>query len=117
MDKVNKWLEEQYVNSIGRINDSFFIARPIHCNDGFCVSVQASSIHYCAPRETGAYPYKTVELGYPNMVIEELEPYAECTVDPTGTVYPFVPIELVNDVMEKHGGIDWNYYDRKREDI
>jgi hypothetical protein len=35
----------------------------------------------------------------------ELMEYAEDPVDPTGTVYGWVPVELVNKLIDKHGGI------------
>jgi hypothetical protein len=34
-----------------------------------------------------------------------LMPYAETPEDPTGTVYAYVPVELVTNVIVKHGGM------------
>jgi hypothetical protein len=81
----------------------------ILCNDGFTMSVQASSFHYCSPRED--YPhneYETVEVGFPNRVpLGDLKNYRE---DPdasyTDTVYPFVPHYVVRDEIALHGGIE-----------
>jgi len=77
----------------------------IACTDGFGVSIQASHVHYCEPRsETG--PWSQVELGYPSADPGEvIRAYAENPYQPTDTVYPYVPIELVEALIAQHGGI------------
>lgn len=98
---------------------SYQIHRPIQltrpyivCADGFGVSIQASNCHYCAPRisqfpNTEFITYDTVELGFPSAVDEDLLPYQENSEeDPTESVYGFVPVEVVDKVLQKHGGID-----------
>jgi hypothetical protein len=75
------------------------------CKDGFHISIQASEYHYCLPRVNGADIYETVELGYPNCEDILIMEYAEDPDNPTETVYGFVPIEIVNQLIEKHGGI------------
>ena len=75
------------------------------CNDGFSISVQASSFHYCKPRLDGIQDYESVELGFPSMEDELINEYAEDYSDYTGTVYGYVPIEVVERLIEKHGGI------------
>jgi len=77
----------------------------IECNSGLKLSVQASRSHYCAPRIDKANFYVEVEVGFPSEKIEELMPFAEREDDPTGTVYGYVPIEIVEAVVEKNGGI------------
>ena len=74
------------------------------CADGLRVSVQASECHYSLPRgEKG--PYSHVELGYPSEIPpEDILEYAEDREDPFGTVYPYVPIELVYKWLQAHGG-------------
>lgn len=74
------------------------------CEDGFTMSVQASSGHYCRPEEDDG-PYTHVEVGYPSAIEEDLLPYAEDDENPTGTVYWRVPVGLVDDVIKKHGGL------------
>jgi len=78
----------------------------IVCYDGFEVSVQASSVHYCTPRDNEG-PYTEVELGYLLEPVEAWVEYAEDPDDLTRTIYPYVPIELVEAVLEAHGGVDW----------
>ena len=75
------------------------------CNDGFSVSVQASKFHYCSPRLDGAQDYEAVELGYPSNEDELINEYAEDDWNYTETVYGYVPIEFVEKLIEKHGGI------------
>lgn len=77
------------------------------CADGYSVSVQASRYHYCRPRVDDAETYTAVELGFPNMPDELIYEYAEGSgsVDYTDTVYGYVPVEVVDALIEKHGGI------------
>ena len=77
----------------------------LHCKDGFSISVQASRFHYCIPRVTGAEYYKKVELGYPSEVETAIIDYAE-DENYTDTVYGYVPVHIVDMIIEKHGGID-----------
>lgn len=72
--------------------------------DGYSVSGQASEFHYCSPRLNGLQDYKSVELGFPSMEDELINEYAE-SMDYTETVYGYVPIEIVEKLIEKHGGI------------
>jgi len=75
------------------------------CADGFAMSVQASAYNYCQPQEPAADRYETVEIGFPSAEESMLMSYAETPEDPTGTVYAYVPVELVTNVIVKHGGM------------
>jgi hypothetical protein len=75
------------------------------CADGFAMSVQASVYNYCQPQQSGAPKYDLVEVGFPTAEESILMPYAETPEDPTGTVYAYVPVELVTNVIIKHGGM------------
>jgi hypothetical protein len=76
----------------------------LQCADGFTVSIQASSDHYCYPRnDTG--PYETYEVGFPSSYEESLMPYAEDACNPTGTVYSGVPASVVVSILDKHAGV------------
>lgn len=75
------------------------------CKDGFKMSVQTSLGNYCNPRnDTG--PYIEVEVGYPSAKEETLMPYADDKDKPTNTVYAYVPIQVVLDIIKAHGGTD-----------
>ena len=75
------------------------------CNDGYSVSIQASSSHYCDPRRDDLPEYTEVELGYPNMADSLLTNYAEDPDDLCNTVYGYVPVEVVDELLAKHGGL------------
>lgn len=79
----------------------------IYCADGFHMSVQASRFAYCSPRESTDYYYK-VEVGFPSEKCDELTEYAENPEEPTQTVYGWVPVEVVEALVEKHGGLKEN---------
>lgn len=84
------------------------LSPPVVCNDGFSLSVQAGQYLYSAPRTDYAKYYTEVEVGFPSEREELLIPYAEDASKPTETVYGYVPIEVIEAVIEKHGGIDVN---------
>ena len=83
----------------------------IVCSDGFEMSVQVGYHLYSEPKKV-AKRYSKVEIGYPSEREPLLEEYAELSmfdenfVDYTDTVYPYVPVKVVNQVLKKHGGID-----------
>jgi len=77
----------------------------IKCADGFTMSVQASIGHYCSPRMTGLGFYDAYEVGYPSEEEPLLVPHAEDTSRPTETVYGWVPVQVIVDVIAKHGGV------------
>ena len=106
MDQVNEYLKRTR-NTCTYPNGMVYDLPREHaiCNDGFHISIQASEYHYCSPRVNGADSYETVELGFPNREDILIMEYAEDPDDPTETVYGFVPIEIVNQLIEKHGGI------------
>tara|TARA_Y100000034_G_C6600037_1_gene260998 strand:- start:168 stop:491 length:324 start_codon:yes stop_codon:yes gene_type:complete len=84
--------------------------KPAVCADGFAVSIQGSEHHYCEPREDYPSEYASVELGFPaggeySITHELIGDYAEDPSEPGNTVYPGVPVEVVNELIEKHGGL------------
>ena len=106
MDRINEYLKE--TRRVDRLFDGTECERNrprLMCADGFSVSVQASEYHYCTPRINGADKYETVELGYPNIEDSLIMDYAEDDDMPTGTVYGYVPVHIVCELVEKHGGI------------
>lgn len=105
MDIVNEYLAKTYKGS-----ERVIIRKPrVTCNDGFSVSIQASSCHYCEPRETfcpkGSRTYTTVELGFPSEADDLIMDYAEDKDIPTDAVYGWVPVGVVAELIKKHGGI------------
>ena len=84
---------------------SISIKPRIVCDDGFSMSVQGSTTHYCSPRESQDW-YDSMEVGFPSEEEPLINQYAEDSNDYTGTVYRYVPIEIIQEVITKHGGID-----------
>lgn len=70
----------------------------VQCADGTTMSVQASKFHYCTPRDDHG-PYTQVEVwncGSP-------EAWSEYG---TGEYpYAYIPIELVAEEIDRHGGM------------
>ena len=82
----------------------------IVCVDGFEMSVQVGYHLYSEPKKV-AKRYSAVEIGFPSDHEPLIEEYAETfhhedATDYTDTVYPYVPVKIVNKVLKKHGGID-----------
>ena len=77
------------------------------CLDGFSMSVQADSSMYCSPREDGIdTKYIEVEVGYPSEEDVLLNEYVEGNNKSyTTSVYSWVPVEVVKEVIDKHGGM------------
>lgn len=80
------------------------IAPRLLCADGFSMSVQASKSHYCSPRNDYG-PWFDFEVGYPSRREPLLEEYAEDKKRLTKTVYGWVPSYILQEVVEKHGGV------------
>jgi hypothetical protein len=94
---VNKFIKE---------SNNFSVRPLVHCNDGFTISIQASKFHYCSPR-TDTDQYTAVEIGYPSDPEQSIAKYAENpSNDLTDNVYGWVPVDLVEKIIEKHGGIN-----------
>ena len=79
--------------------------RQVVCADGFTMSVQAHQGAYCEPRMSGAPVYTHVEVGFPSEREDLLMQWAEEPEKPTQTVYGYVPVQVVTNVIAKHGGI------------
>lgn len=107
-------------------------ARRITCADGFSMSVIAGGGAYSTPRPaicsrrvpgmcpgtrlpmlnqvecsyTG--PFTEVEVGFPSQRPEPWADlwrgYADGPGDPTETVYGYVPVQMVRDLIDLHGG-------------
>ena len=93
----------------------------IVCADGFEMSVQVGYSLYSTPKKV-AKRYSEVEIGYPSEHEPLIEEYAECytfeelDIDFTDTIYPYVPVKIVDKVLKKHGGIDMTETLRRAHD-
>lgn len=90
-----------------RIPGFLMAQRPkIICNDGFEMSVQAGRFLYCKPRmDLPDGKYDSVEIGFPSEEEQLIIDFADDCSNLTDTIYPYVPVEIVDKVIEKHGGI------------
>lgn len=102
-----------YVVSNRTSETSMFTHRLV-CHDGFHVSVQASSGHYCEPRHDNEPDYWEFELGYPSEEMgEAFKEYADNPEQLLDTVYAYVPVELIQSLVDSHGGIKGQYNDEE----
>lgn len=91
-----------YFKLVGRNSRRLF--RQMELADGTKMSVQANCEKYSSPRDSEG-PYDSVEIGYPSEKIDELMPYCDDPEYPTKTVYGYVPVSVVNAIIEERGGI------------
>lgn len=101
-------------NNITSKSDKFVLRKHILCNDGFIISVQASSMHYCSPKENlDDGNYTTVEIGVVDIPKEDRKMFSSYLDDFTGygclspgdKVIGCCPIERVDEVIRLHSGI------------
>tara|TARA_R110001592_G_scaffold153282_8_gene381616 strand:- start:6534 stop:6953 length:420 start_codon:yes stop_codon:yes gene_type:complete len=78
------------------------------CTDGFHVSVQMSKYNYNWPRLSGlpASQYESAELGFPNRPDNLITEYADNPELLTDTVYGYVPMSVIQELLLKHGGLN-----------
>lgn len=95
-DRMSRPLDQAFLQLVPKMK----------CADGFEMSVQASSGHYCGPRDSIG-PWTEVEVGFPSEKVEALMPYIDGdeTTEPTQTVYGYVPVKVIVDVINEHGGL------------
>lgn len=75
------------------------------CADGFEMSVQAHAGAYCKPRGNNEPKYTHVEIGFPSEKEPMIMEYCDEPGAPLDTVYGYVPVQTVTNVIAKHGGI------------
>lgn len=86
-----------------------FCKRIVFAN-GESVSIQAGAFHYSYPRKDSVnwtYSiYTDFELGYPSVKpSNEIMQYIENKENPTGTVYAYVPVQLIVNWINENGGL------------
>ena len=80
------------------------------CKDGFMMSVQVGQSSYSKPQEVVDH-YEKAEVGFPSEEEKLLTTYAEDPNNLCDTVYGYVPCSIIDEVIEKHGGIDESMLD------
>lgn len=77
---------------------------PTACIGDITMSIQASEAHYCEPRDNKG-PWVQFEIGFPSRNIPALRMYAEDKNNSTGTVYGWVPANIINQIIADNGGV------------
>ena len=119
--KINKFIKDNLkikypAEEYSSLKEVLTTSRLPHivCADGFSMLVQVGYSLYSTPKKV-AKRYSAVEIGFPSEHEPLIEEYAEFIPfgdeedeepDYTDTVYPYVPVEVVDKVLKKHGGID-----------
>lgn len=109
---INTEYKPVYTSIKGFLKDTYGIeygmqrTRPrVRCQDGFEMSVQAGVMLYSIPRlNLSDGDYTACEIGFPNREEELIKQYAEDPKNLTETVYGYVPVKLIDEVIKKHGG-------------
>lgn len=97
---LNQYIAQEHAKR----KSSYEPIKPIECVDGFTISVQATRHHYCTPRNnTGSWT--AVECGFPSADVPELADYKDGGDTDTESVFAYVPVEIVEAVLAKHGGM------------
>lgn len=103
INDINQYFADRTNIHIAHANFQLF--KSIVCADGFHISAQVSGSHYSQPRNCEG-PWSSIELCFPLYADPHIQEYAEDQEEPTGTVYGYVPVEVVNAMIVSHGGID-----------
>lgn len=90
---------------IDSLNDGIVID-PVECVDGFKLSIQASSSHYCIPRSSKpGLVWAELECGFPTAPVPSLADFKGDDGPDMENVFSYVPVELVVGVLREHGGL------------
>lgn len=91
-------------------NTRHFYCPSVWAKDGFNVSLQIGNGNYCTS-ENGyrkfGFTWEDVEFGFTSEQEPLLSEYSQDYNDTTQSVGQ-VPVEIMEQVFEKHGGIDWD---------
>jgi len=102
---VRRVIKEQFYEPT---NPKKKLNKRIYFNNGGSVSIQASETHYSSPRNNEG-PYNKVEVGYPTRgteIPESIYRYSDGDIeDPYQTVYGYVPVDIVEEMIEMNGGV------------
>lgn len=87
----------------------------IVCNDGFSVFIGAGSRYECSPKfdlqNSSGSGYTEIEVLYPSEEDKTLKQFTDeylfLNNSMTDSVIPYVPKDLVKEMLEKHGGINF----------
>lgn len=109
MDIINEFHKQHRKDELIRDRAYRAPVPAIICNDGFIISVQASEYSYCSPRVTEDTEYFQFECGFPSAPVPELAEWKDGEKDDRSTdtesVYGYVPVQAIVNLIMDHGGI------------
>jgi len=92
-----------------KYNNDYFLLPRIVCVDGFDISIQVNKVNMCRS-ENGVRMFgtdwKSVEWGFPSQNIDGEKYNAEDEYDTMNTVGGYVDINIMEELINEHGGID-----------
>lgn len=99
---VSEYLKSTYV----LVCDEHVIRPIVACKDGFEMSIQAGELFNSYPRVNRSdIEYTACEVGALSTEEDLLMPYIESEKDdPVTAIYPCTPVDIIQKVVEKHGG-------------
>lgn len=107
-DADTAWVLRQCVNSYGRDYNGTEREKRIFpamvCADGFEMSVQGHWGGYCEPRGDFEPQYRSVEVSTAPQAEQLLVAHGGTDYDEF-SIYGYVPIELIEKIVVKHGGL------------
>jgi hypothetical protein len=74
----------------------------LELGDGTFLSIVAGNEQYSSPVGTEP-PFANVEVGFPTRTVEELLPYQAEPGDPRRVVYKYVPVSVMEQIMQRYG--------------
>ena len=77
---------------------------PVICADGFHMSVGVGVFYFSRPRNCDAEEYTHMGIEFPSDADPLILEYAYDKDHPTETFYIYVPVDLIDAVIAKHGG-------------
>ena len=103
--KINEFIQKY--RTVTNLVPGMTTSRTPHvvCKDGFKMSVQAGQSLYSEPRDVADH-YEEAEVGFPSAEESLIARYADDEENLCDTVYGYVPCSIIDEVIEKHGGID-----------
>lgn len=106
----------EYLNKYNNLfSSSVAFAPRLICEDGFSMYVQGNTRDYCRPHSNEG-PWTHVQVAFCSSSVEQIYPFVEVfdygedddeTIPEqnTQTIYGFVPVEVVDQLIQSHGGI------------
>lgn len=107
LQKLQQLIHDRYTGRVSPVAMQPCVTFPwIKLTNGYEVSIQASALHCCQPRQDFAPSYDTVEfcLDFELPYLPELAPYSR-EVNYCQELYENIPLTVVAEAIDKLGGL------------